>query len=87
MTANLNTRLETMNPVLAEIVRTGKMVGADGRPHQVHSNIAPEEVMFFATLVRATKLKVTLGVGLAYGTSALAILDSVDRNPSETHLY
>ncbi len=43
--------------------------------------------MFLATLVRATKPKVTLEVGLAYGTSALAILDSVDRNPSETHLY
>ncbi len=86
MTANLNTRLETMNPVLAEIVRTGKMVEADGRLHQVHSNIAPEEVTFLATLVRATKPKVTLEVGLAYGTSALTILDSVDRNIHQKHI-
>ena len=86
MTTNSNMRLETMNPVLAEIVRTGKMVDADGRPYQVHSNIAPEEVMFLATLVRATKPKVTLEVGLAHGTSAVAILDSVDRNIHQKHI-
>jgi predicted O-methyltransferase YrrM len=75
-----------MNPVLAEIVQTGQMVNSDGSRHLVHSNIAPDEVIFLSDLVRAAKPQVTLEVGLAYGTSALAILDGVDRSVHEKHI-
>jgi predicted O-methyltransferase YrrM len=75
-----------MNSVLEEIVRTGHMVQADGTRHPVHSNIAPEQVSFLSDQVRAARPKRTLEVGLAYGTSALAILDGVDRRVHEKHI-
>jgi predicted O-methyltransferase YrrM len=86
MQTELGTRLDAMNPVLSQIVRTGNMVEADGTQHPVHSNIAPEEVLFLAKIVREAKPRVSLEIGLAYGTSALTILDSVDRRTHEKHI-
>jgi predicted O-methyltransferase YrrM len=52
----------------------------------MHSQIPPSEGEFLQALVRVLKPKVTLEVGLAFGVSALYILDVLANQPESRHI-
>ena len=75
-----------MNSLLKEILNTGEAIARDGTRVRVHSNIDMDEASFITELVRETKPKVSLEVGLAYGISALAVLDGVEEATFQKHI-
>jgi predicted O-methyltransferase YrrM len=65
-----------MNALLQEILETKTVSTADGRTLPLISSIDAGEARFLDALVREVRPNVTLEVGLAYGCSALAILNA-----------
>jgi len=75
-----------MNPILKELLNTGEAIARDGTRVRVHSNIGMDEASFITELVKETRPKFSLEVGLAYGISALAILDGADQSIFQKHI-
>lgn len=74
-----------MNPILRELIETGRAVSAAGRAVEIHSGISPAEGAVLQELVRAVKPTKSLEVGLAYGMSALYICDALELTADTRH--
>jgi predicted O-methyltransferase YrrM len=75
-----------MNPILKEIQETGETTARDGTKVKLHSAVTGDEAALITELVKETKPAVSLEVGLAYGISALAILDGIDQAVFQKHI-
>jgi predicted O-methyltransferase YrrM len=75
-----------MNPVLNGTQNTGEAIARDGTRVRVGSSISMDEASFITELVKETRPKVSLEVGLAYGISALAIFEGVDKAIFQKHI-
>src|SRR5262245_38571575 len=78
--------LDSMNPVLEEILRTGFVRMADGSKEEVHSHISSEQGTFLQDLIREARPETTLEIGLAFGISALFICDALQAIPGARHI-
>lgn len=74
-----------MNEVLRDMISTGKVRRSDGTQLDHIMGITPEEGELLARLIRALKPRVSLEVGLAYGTSALFICDALAEVGAKKH--
>lgn len=74
-----------MNEVLREIVATGKVRRVDGPVLDNSVGIPPDEGELLGRLIHTLKPRVSLEVGLAYGTSALYICDALAKVGAEKH--
>ena len=77
-----------MNHILEEIVRTGKVLSADGTQSlALHSNVSADEGLLIASIIQSIKPSLSVEIGLAYGTSALYICDALRRsNAAAKHI-
>lgn len=75
-----------MNPVLQQIIDTGCTEGPNGELLRMHSQIPPVEGEFIQSLIHDLKPTVTLEVGLAFGVSALYILDALKQRTDACHI-
>jgi predicted O-methyltransferase YrrM len=75
-----------MNPVLQQLIDTDCTEGPGGESIRMHSQIPSVEGEFLQSLIRDLKPKVTLEVGLAFGVSALYILDALEKQPGSCHI-
>jgi len=68
-----------MNPVLQEMFDSGNVYDENGRAHEFHSGVTPHQARSLESICRVEQPMATLEVGLAYGASALAILEGKDQ--------
>lgn len=66
-----------MNPLLAEILRSGTVTGASGREVKLHSQLPLREGMLLQYWLRQYRPQRLLEIGLAYGISTLFICDAM----------
>jgi predicted O-methyltransferase YrrM len=66
-----------MNEILNDIVRTGRVRSKTGEQIENITGITPDEGELLKRLVREQKPRVSLEVGLAFGTSALYLCDAL----------
>jgi predicted O-methyltransferase YrrM len=74
---SLMSQIEFENPVLAEMLATGKTISASGEAVAVHSNIPVEAANALYRLVCQEKPRQILEVGMAFGVSTLSILTAI----------
>lgn len=74
-----------MNEVLRDMVSTGTVRGMDGTQLSHEAGIPPAEGELLARVIRDLKPKISLEVGLAYGTSALYICDALAEVGAKKH--
>lgn len=74
-----------MNEVLRDIVATGKVRRPDGALLDNTVGIPPDEGALLTRLLRELKPRISLEVGLAYGTSALYICDALAEVGAKKH--
>lgn len=72
-----------MNPVLAEIYRTGKTATLSGQIRRVTGGILPVEAEALTKLIVSENCKVAAETGVAFGLSTLAICDGLAVVPSQ----
>lgn len=78
---------QAMNPVLSEIMKTGRTRTADGHDSvELHSAIFESEGRYLQKLVRQVDPEFSLEVGLAYGVSALFICEAINRREGTRHI-
>lgn len=75
-----------MNPVLAQILDTGRVATPDGSTVPLDYNISAEEGAALQRLIRAVKPRVTLEIGFAYGISTLFICEALAEVGGERHI-
>jgi predicted O-methyltransferase YrrM len=75
-----------MNPVLSEMLASGRVTAADGSTVPLNSEVSAEEGLALQALIRRYKPRVTLEVGLAYGVSALFICEALAEVNGEKHI-
>lgn len=74
------------NEVLDKILETGQFTGPDGQLLSVRAHISEAQGDMLQRIVRETKPRVSLEVGLAYGVSALFICDALKMVGGERHV-
>lgn len=74
-----------MNEILRDMVSTGRVRAKTGEQLEHAAGITPEEGELLARLVREQKPRVSLEVGLAYGTSALYLCDALAQVGARRH--
>lgn len=74
-----------MNPVLQEILKTGKCGSPNGKTYTIDAAISPKEGKMLQEIIRQLKPVKTLEVGLAFGLSALYICDALLKTPETRH--
>ncbi len=70
-----------MNPVLSNILQTGKVASADGQKIPLHSQLPEREGLLLQSWLEQYRPSRLLEVGLAYGISSLYICDIVSQWP------
>src|SRR3990167_9208026 len=75
-----------MNPVLEEILRTRKIILANGEIQELNSEIAPKEGRLIQKLIAEYQPKKSLEVGLAFGISSLYICEALEKQPGASHI-
>ncbi len=66
------------HPVIAEIESSGLATLPDGARVPIHSNIGPESGSVIQHAIEATRPRMGLEVGLAFGMSTLYILEAME---------
>jgi predicted O-methyltransferase YrrM len=74
-----------MNEILNDIVRTGRVRSVTGEQIDNVTGVTPDEGELLARLVREQKPRVSLEVGLAFGTSALYLCDALAEVGAKRH--
>ncbi|MBS1516803.1 MAG: class I SAM-dependent methyltransferase [Bacteroidetes bacterium] len=74
-----------MNEVLEEILKTGYTKKHDGSPQKVIGQISEEEGRLIQDCARECRANTSVEIGLAFGTSALFICDSLRKNKNTKH--
>ena len=69
-----------MNKLLEEILSTNQVRDENDNLHPLHSHTRRAQCEFLQKLVEEVKPSLSLEVGLAYGISTLAILESLAKN-------
>ena len=76
-----------MNPVLSEILKTGKVRSPDGELIDTYpSSIPKEKGEFLQSVIKEFRPVSCLEVGLAWGVSALFICDALEGTPNAHHI-
>lgn len=74
-----------MNEILEEIIFFGTTKTIDGKPKKVNAQISKEEGKLIQDSIQSIKAEISLEVGLAFGTSALFICDSLVKTKRTKH--
>ncbi|HQY21406.1 MAG TPA: class I SAM-dependent methyltransferase [Ignavibacteria bacterium] len=74
-----------MNQVLEEILKTGFTQKLDGSPHKVIGQISEEEGLLIQECAKECRANTSVEIGLAFGTSALFICESLRKNKNTKH--
>lgn len=74
-----------MNQVLEEILKTGFTQKLDGSPHKVIGQISEEEGLLIQDCAKECRANTSVEIGLAFGTSALFICESLRKNSNTKH--
>jgi predicted O-methyltransferase YrrM len=69
-----------MNPVLAEILQTRRVIDAAGQSRPLSDAMSPEEGELIIRIFEQVKPDISLETGFAYGVSALFACAALDRN-------
>jgi predicted O-methyltransferase YrrM len=77
---------QSMNPILANILATGTVEAADGTKQALHSGVPAVEGTLLQKLIRATKPKVSIEVGCAFGISSLYICEALSEVGATKHI-
>jgi len=80
------TTCAAMNPVLFEILATGRVVRRDGTIIPLDYNISEQEGAMIQRAIRHVRPRVTLEIGLAYGISTLFICEALKEVGGERHI-
>jgi predicted O-methyltransferase YrrM len=75
-----------MNPVLAEILTNKKVKAPDGSTVALDHHIQADEGEALQALIRATRPRVTLEIGFAYGISTLYICEALVDVGGDRHI-
>ena len=75
-----------MNPTIAAIYESGKVIGTSGVEHPLEAEIDPDEGEFLCEIIAADPAVVrTLEIGCAYGLSSLHICHALAGRPGARH--
>lgn len=74
-----------VNPVLQRMYDSGTVCDDNGRAHEFHSGVTREQASSLERICRVERPTASIEVGLAYGASALAILEG--KNHDEGRHY
>lgn len=74
-----------MNKILEEIILTGTTKTIEGEPKKVIAQISSEEGKLIHDCINDIQAEVSVEVGLAFGTSALYICDSLVKSDKTKH--
>ena len=75
-----------VNKIIQDIYASGKVVGKDGKVHELHSAIDPEEGRFIYNIIeKDPSLCTCLEIGCAYGLASLHICAALQNRPGATH--
>src|SRR5271170_5401670 len=77
---------DVMNPVLSEILRTGRVKSSQGQERDLAAEISPEEGLWIEKIIRESQAVRTLEVGLWYGISCLFICQAIAGKPGAHHI-
>jgi predicted O-methyltransferase YrrM len=72
--------------VLEEIIRTGTVHTPEGEALPLQSHIPPEEGALLQRIIRRSRPRVSLEVGLAYGVSAMYICEALQDVGAQVHI-
>jgi predicted O-methyltransferase YrrM len=75
-----------MHSHLQQILRTRKVVGPDGKSHDLESEINEAEGKFLAEIIRQIRPKASLEIGLAHGISAMFICEALQESSCPQHI-
>ncbi len=75
-----------MNPVLAELLETRRVVARDGTVIPLHSEISVAEGTALQQLIRELRPQVTLEIGCGYGVSALFMCEALADVGGRAHI-
>lgn len=75
-----------MNKILEELLATGVTPVENGDPVPIHSSLDHLGLAMIQEVVESLRPRVTLEIGLAYGVSALAICEALERVGGERHI-
>lgn len=71
--------------VLLDMLDSGIMTDSDGNETPLHSNVSLEDAQRLHNLVRTRQPEITLALGMAQGTSTLAIAQALEDNGRGIH--
>lgn len=74
-----------MNPLLKEILEEGITRNLSGEPIKVNAQISAKEGELIRKCITGIEAEVSVEVGLAFGTSALFICESLLKSPATKH--
>ena len=75
-----------MNPILQEIISTGKVKCPDGTTQPLAANVSEDQGIFLQELIREVKATKTLEVGMWFGISTLFICDELSQAANAHHI-
>ncbi len=69
-----------MHPILEEVQKTGKYINSRNETVVIDSETPIPQCEFLQEIIRENKFKAALEIGMAFGTSSLAIAEAVAEN-------
>lgn len=69
-----------MHALLQQTFETKKFTNSKNEVIPIHSETSKEQCIFLQTLIRENKFKSSVEIGIAYGMSTLAIVESITEN-------
>jgi predicted O-methyltransferase YrrM len=73
------------SPIIDELYERKKVHDLNGKEYNLGGNVSKEEALRLFHTIRTLEAKVTLETGLAYGASAIAIMEGLKNNGGGTH--
>ena len=69
-----------MNKLLEEVFVTRKFINSKGQKLDIHGETSKGQCLFIQDIIRRHKFTRSLEIGLAFGLSALAIVEEIEKN-------
>lgn len=74
-----------MNQVLREIFKSSTVTGPQGEKLPLHSSTSESQCKFLEAIIKQTKARIGVEIGLAYGISSLAICEALNHQENPQH--
>jgi predicted O-methyltransferase YrrM len=75
-----------VNTLLESILKDKKFINSKGEEVVIHSNTSYKQCVFLQSIIKENKLNKSIEIGFAFGTSTLAIAESIKENKGTKHV-